>query len=215
MRLLHLYMRVCPSRRLIRRSIGCMSIHSLICLPIVLSVCPLFCPSVCPSIHPYVCNHIVNWQILLQSQVNSIGSQLYNSMKTDIIHRVKNIEKNIALKSRTCLYELVFVKIVQLFKQKRNYGKQESSVATKTSRGQQLFAQLLLCFNTLALILVQAFQKRQNHVDEKNCLSNHPSSIQEIQPKIEDLRTSREGREGGGVESWPTLSVNKPELLSV
>ena len=37
----------------------CMSIHLLVCPPIILSVCPLFCPSVCPSIHPHISNHIV------------------------------------------------------------------------------------------------------------------------------------------------------------
>ena len=39
-------------------NIACPSIHSLVCPPIILSVC-LSCWSVYPSVHPFVCSHIV------------------------------------------------------------------------------------------------------------------------------------------------------------
>ena len=67
-----------------------MSIHLLVCAPIILSVCPSFCPSVCPSVHPHNRNHIVK---IAKSIVKSIESQWYNSMKTNIIDKMKKILK--------------------------------------------------------------------------------------------------------------------------
>ena len=42
--------------------VHCMSNHSLVHLPIIQSVGPLFCPSVCLSVYPFICNHIVKIQ---------------------------------------------------------------------------------------------------------------------------------------------------------
>merc|ERR1712002_764717 len=82
------------------KHVYCMSIHSLVCPPIILSVCPLFCPSLCTSLHPHVCNHIVKIAKSIAKSSKSIEIQWYNSIKTDNIHRMKkNIEKKIALKS--------------------------------------------------------------------------------------------------------------------
>ena len=70
------------------------SIHSLVCPPIILSVCPLFCPSGYPSIHPYICNHIVKI-------AKSIAKSSEINMKSMVhLENEKNIEKKIALKSR-------------------------------------------------------------------------------------------------------------------
>ena len=70
--------------------VNCMSIHSMVGPTIIPSVCPLFCPSVCPSIYPYICNHIVKIAKYIEK---SIGSQLYNSMETDVIHKMRKILK--------------------------------------------------------------------------------------------------------------------------
>ena len=66
--------------------IYCMSIHSLVCPPIILSVCPLFCQSVCPSIHPYVCNHIVKIakSIAKSSKINLKSMVQFNGNRSSI-----------------------------------------------------------------------------------------------------------------------------------
>ena len=66
--------------------IHCMSIHSLVCPPIILSVCPVFCPSVCPSIHPYVCNQIVKL-------AKSIAKSIEINWKSNITHKMRKILK--------------------------------------------------------------------------------------------------------------------------
>ena len=85
--------------------IHCMSNHSLVCLPIILSVCPSFCPSVYPSIHPYFCSHIAKSiekvsKINLKSMVQLHGNK--SSMKWK-----KNWKENCIEKPYRCSYEIV------------------------------------------------------------------------------------------------------------
>ena len=65
-----------------------MSIYSLVCPPIILSVCPSFCPSVYPSVHLYVCSHIVK---MAQSIAKSSKINLKSIVQ--IIHKMKKILK--------------------------------------------------------------------------------------------------------------------------
>ena len=78
----------------------CMSIHLLVCAPIILSVCQLFCPSVYPSVHLYLCSHIAKIAKSIEKfrKINLKSMKQSNWNKLSI--KEKNIEKKIALKSR-------------------------------------------------------------------------------------------------------------------
>ena len=80
--------------------IHCMSNHSLVCLPIILSVCPSFCPSVYPSVHPYLCSHIVKIAKSIEKLRKINLKSMVQSMESNHPWKEKNIEKKIALKSR-------------------------------------------------------------------------------------------------------------------
>ena len=94
--------------------IYCMSIHSLVCLPI-LSVCPLFCPCVYPSVHPYVCNQIVNiaksiaksCEINLKSMVQFNGKRI--TIKKKKIVKRKLHRKAASLFVRTRFFQFGFL----------------------------------------------------------------------------------------------------------
>ena len=104
--------------------IYCMSIHSSVCSPIILSVCPLFCPSVNPTVHPYNCNHIVKFakSKTKSSEINLKWMIQFNGNRSLI--KWKNIEKKIAFKSRIVVRTNLFYLIYLLSVHKHHFHTQ-------------------------------------------------------------------------------------------
>ena len=80
--------------------IHCMSTHSMVCTPIILSVCPSFCPSVYPSVHPYDCSHIVK----IAKSIAKSSKWYVSSMKWK-----KYWKENCIEKPHRCSYKLAEV----------------------------------------------------------------------------------------------------------
>ena len=87
--------------------IHCMSNHLLVCLPIILSVCPSFCPSVYPSVHPYVCSHIVKMAkfIAKSSKINLKSMVQFHGNKSSMKWK-RYWKENCIEKPHRCLYKL-------------------------------------------------------------------------------------------------------------